>query len=154
MISIICAMGKNRAIGKDQALPWHLPADLRHFKEITMGSTIIMGRKTYETINRPLPGRKNIIITRKESYQAEGCTVCSSLDQAIKSADSDEIFIIGGGEIYREALPRAEKLYLTIIDLEPEADTFFPDYSDFANIVSEEKHSNDTLKYSFIELTK
>jgi dihydrofolate reductase len=132
-ISIIAAIGKNRELGDHGKIPWHLPADFANFKKVTTGHPVIMGRKTYESIGRPLPGRRNIIVTRQADYRAEGSDVVGSLDAAFKlageakSAGSDEVFVIGGAEIYKEALPFASKLYLTKIDHEFSADTFFPE---------------------------
>nr|WP_209125037.1 dihydrofolate reductase [Alkalihalobacillus sp. BA299] len=132
MISFLVAMDKNRVIGKDNDLPWRLPADLAYFKKVTMGHPIVMGRKTYESIGRPLPGRENIIITRNQNYSAEGCTVLHSLDDVKKVIDDStkEVFIIGGAEIFKEAFPIADKLYITHIDEAFEGDTYFPAFSD------------------------
>lgn len=157
MISIIVALGKNNAIGRKNKLLWHIPDDLRHFKNITTGNIIVMGRKTYESIGRPLPNRTNIIITNDKKFKAEGCLVKHSLDEVLDEAKAykdKEVFIIGGGQIYEQALPHAEKLYLTLVNDEPEADVFFPDYSDFKNRVSEEEHEQNGLRFKFIELTK
>src|SRR5690606_36889832 len=107
-VTLIAAMAENRVIGKDNDLIWHLPRDLRHFKEMTSGHHVIMGRKTYECMGKPLPGRTNIIVTRNEGYTADGCTVVNSLEEAIRSVDGDEqTFIIGGAEIYRQAMKYA-----------------------------------------------
>jgi dihydrofolate reductase len=130
VISAIVAMSENRVIGKDNKMPWHLPADLRHFKAITTGSPILMGRKTYQSIGRPLPNRINIIITRDTTFQAPGCVVVNSLDEAVHHATGEnvkEIFIIGGAEVYRQLMPDIEKIYLTIIHHEFDGDTFFPE---------------------------
>lgn len=157
MISIICAIGKNRGIGKNNKLLWHIPEDLRHFKKITTGSVIIMGGKTFESIGKALPNRTNIVVTRDKELKAEGCLLKYSLEDVIKEAKEykdKEIFIIGGGEIYKQSIAHADKLYLTIVDEEAEADTFFPDYSEFKNVISEEKHELGDLKYKFVELTK
>lgn len=154
-ISIIVAVaGKQRVIGKKGSLPWHIPEELKRFKEITMGHPIIMGRKTHESIGRVLPGRTNIVITHDPNYQVEGCVVVHSLDEALqKTKDADEVFVIGGGQIYAEALPLANKLYLTYIDKEIEGDVFFPDYSEFKKVVSESDwQEHEGLKYKFLEL--
>lgn len=156
-ISLIAAIASvNRALGKNNRLIYHIPEDLKRFKEITSGHPIIMGRKTFESIGMPLPNRTNIVITHDPEYYAEETEVVHSLDEALKQAQGkpgqDEIFIIGGGQIYQEAIKAANKLYLTIVEGNPEADTFFPDYSDFKKIVSEENHENDGLKYKFIDL--
>lgn len=126
---MIVAMGSNRVIGAANALPWQLPADLKHFKRTTMGKSLIMGRKTYETIGRPLPGRKNIILTRDETFQAAGCFVVHSVEEALESANGGEVMIIGGGQIYRQFLPIADRIYATLIDYDFEGDTFFPELS-------------------------
>lgn len=127
-ISIITAMAKNRVIGKDNTLPWQLPADLKRFKEITTGHPVIMGRKTYESIGKALSGRKNIIITKQKNYSAENCFIVNSIDEAISLVkDEKEIFFIGGAEIYRQILPRANRLYLTLIKKEFAGDVYFPE---------------------------
>ena len=129
LVSIIVAMDRNRLIGSDGRLPWHLPADLRHFKQTTLGKPVVMGRKTYESIGKPLPDRTNIVVTRDDNYQAPGCITSSSLDQAIQSAGNlEELMIIGGADLYRQAFPRATRLYLTRIDAEFEGDAWFPDF--------------------------
>jgi len=157
MISIIAAMGQNNGIGKNNKLLWHIPGDLKHFKEITSGNIVVMGRKTYESIGRPLPNRTNIIITKNNKFKAEDCLIKNSFNEVLEEAKSykdKEIFIIGGGQIYKQALPHTDKLYLTIVDDEVQADTFFPDYSQFKNIISEKVFEEKGLKYKFIELTK
>ena len=127
MLSLIVAAGENNEIGKGGKMPWHLPADLRHFKTITMGKPVIMGRRTYESIGKPLPGRRNIVVTRDKSWQAEGCDVVHSLPEALMlAAGAPEIILIGGGQLYREALARVQRIYLTRVHGEFDADTFFP----------------------------
>ncbi len=129
-ICLIAAMAANRVIGRNNALPWHLPADLKRFKTLTMGHPVVMGRKTYESIGRPLPGRHNLVITRNRDYAAPGCDVVHSLDAALAACRSaQEIFIIGGAELYRETLPRAHRLEFTEIHAEFEGDAFFPEMS-------------------------
>jgi len=126
-VSLIVAMAHNRVIGVDNKLPWHLPADLKYFKSVTLGKPIIMGRKTYESIGRPLPGRTNIVVTRNPDWHADGVTVVASLDEAIAAAgDTDEVMIIGGAEIYGAALQAADRLYVTEVDLAVDGDAFFP----------------------------
>lgn len=129
IISMIAAMGANRVIGRDNKMPWHLPADLRHFKQVTLGKPVIMGRKTFESIGRPLPGRRNIVISRTAPADCKGAEWVSSVEQALTMlADQSEVMVIGGGEIYRQCLPLAQRLYLTEIDMTTEGDAFFPDY--------------------------
>lgn len=166
MLSIIAVVGKNRAIGKNNKLLWNIPEDLEHFKKITTGHVVVMGDKTFASLNRPLPDRFNIVLSLNPDFQAEGCTVCHSLEEGLKMAGEkekelaransrpEEIFIIGGGKIYELALPLAGKLYLTLVDDTPEADTFFPDYGEFKNILSEEERESGGLKYKFMELTR
>jgi dihydrofolate reductase len=126
-ISLIVAMAENRVIGRDNQLPWRIPADLKHFKALTMGKPIIMGRKTYESIGRPLPGRDNIVITGDTSYRAEGCQVVHTLEEALRSAGgAEEAMIIGGATLYRQTLKDADRLYLTLVKAQPEGDTWFP----------------------------
>lgn len=133
-ISMIAAMANNRIIGKDNDMPWHLPADLKHFKSVTLGKPVIMGRRTYESIGRLLPGRDNIIITRNPDYIVEGAIMAESPGHALSLAgDVDEVMIIGGGKIYLDFLSRADRLYLTHIDLDVDGDTQFPDYEAVAD---------------------
>jgi len=127
-ISIIVAMSKNRVIGANGAIPWHLPEELKRFKVLTMGHHIIMGRKTYESIGRLLPGRTTVIVTRQPDYHVPGAVVAHSIDAAVAACGADEeIFVIGGGELYREVLSRADRIYLTTVDAEPAGDTFMPE---------------------------
>jgi dihydrofolate reductase len=126
-ISIVVAIAKNNAIGKNNQLLWHLPADLKHFKQITSGGTIIMGRKTYESIGKPLPNRRNIIVTRQNIY-IEGCEVVNSIGNALNVCKGDEeVFIIGGAEIYKQAMGITDRIYLTEVHHTFDADTFFPE---------------------------
>ena len=145
ILSAIAAMTRNRVIGVNNQLPWHLPADLEHFKSVTLGHPIIMGRKNYESIARPLPGRTNIVITTDTSYTAPGCIVCHSIDDAIAQAGNDpEIFIIGGATLYEQMLPQTQRLYLTWIDQEIAGDTFFPEINwDHWQQLSDELHAAD-----------
>ena len=127
MVSLIVAMARNGVIGRDHRLPWHLPEDLKRFKRLTMGHHIIMGRKTYESIGRLLPGRTTVIVTRRQDYLVPGAIIAQSLEEAIeRCANDDEIFVIGGAEIYRAALPLADHLLITQIDREIAGDTVFP----------------------------
>ena len=157
-INIIVAHSKNMAIGKANSLPWHLPDDLKRFKKLTTGHPIIMGRKTYQSINRPLPDRTNIVVTRDMGLEIPGCVVVHSAAEAIKKAqefDQEEIFIIGGAEIYKETLPLADRLYVTVVDMYVDGDAFFPEYSNkFSKKISEEPGEFEGLKYSYIVLEK
>ncbi len=130
-IGLVAALSRNQVIGRDNALPWHLPADLKRFKAITLGKPIIMGRKTFDSIGRPLPGRHNIIISRNENFSAEGVTVVSSLDAALEAANNaSEVMVIGGATIYYQFLPRADRLYLTVVNTQiDDGDAFFPAYN-------------------------
>ncbi|MCV2403390.1 type 3 dihydrofolate reductase [Marinomonas sp. C2222] len=149
MLSLIVAMSTNRTIGINNSLPWHLPNDLKYFKQATMGKPIVMGRKTFESIGKPLPGRRNIVISRDENYSAEGIDVVSSLDAAIALGESiclvngqDEVMVIGGSQIYQLALEKADRLYITHVDAEVEGDAFFPEVSwDDYSLVGEEAFS-------------
>ncbi|AZV59300.1 dihydrofolate reductase [Peribacillus frigoritolerans] len=129
MISLIVAMDQNRVIGKNNKLPWHLPADLQYFKKVTMGHPIVMGRKTFESIGRVLPGRENVIVTRNQEFKAEGCVVLHDIAQIKMFADNheEEVFVIGGAEIFKEILPFTDRLYITEIHETFEGDTFFPE---------------------------
>ncbi len=127
MINIIVAVANNGVIGCHNKLIWHISEDLKRFKVLTTGNPIVMGRRTYESIGRALPGRQNIVVSRQEGLQIEGCDVVGSLDEAIGIAEGSDIFIIGGGEIYSQALPLADKLYVTKVDQSPDGDTFFPE---------------------------
>ena len=126
-LSLICAMDQNRLIGKDNTLPWHLPADLAFFKRTTIGKPILMGRKTFQSIGRPLPGRQNIIITRDKSFNAEGCDVVNTIDQALKlCVQQEDIMLIGGASLYEQTITQADYLYVTEIHHQFEGDTWFP----------------------------
>ena len=129
-VSMIAAVGKNLELGKNNNLIWHFKEDMKFFKDTTMGHTVVMGRKTFESLPKALPGRKNIVISSNAEYQAQGATVVTSVEEALQIADNEEIFVIGGGKIYAEFLPYADKLYLTEIDAECEdADTYFPQFN-------------------------
>jgi len=145
VISLIVAASTNNVIGADGDLPWRLSDDLKRFKAITMGKPIIMGRLTWESIGRPLPGRQNIVITRRPGYRAEGCDVVGSVDAAVEAAGAAaEIMVIGGGDIYRQLLPRASRIYLTRVDAEIDGDTFFPELDESEwEIVCSEAHAAD-----------
>lgn len=129
-VSMIAAVGKNLELGKNNNLIWHFKEDMKFFKDTTMGHTVVMGRKTFESLPKALPGRKNIVITSNAQYQAQGAAVVTSVEEALQIADNEEIFVIGGGKIYAEFLPYADKLYLTEIDAEcADADTYFPQFN-------------------------
>jgi dihydrofolate reductase len=157
-ITIIAAMARNRAIGLAGAMPWRLPGELRHFKETTMGKPIVMGRKTWESIGRALSGRQNIVVTRNRDYRAENCLVVQSLPLAIEGAEEGEIMIIGGGQLYRQALPVADRMVLTLVDCAPAADTWFPEWneSEWTEISrrSQAVDENNELAYVIVELVR
>jgi len=156
MITIIAAAGENNSLGKDNDLVWHLPDDFKRFKELTSGNYILMGRKTFETFPKPLPNRKHLIITRQEDYQVpENCFVFDSIQSAFDKVLSDnDIWIIGGGEIYKQSMGIADRIELTRVHSEFEADTFFPEIGEEWELVSEEYHpSDDRHKYDFTYLT-
>ncbi len=195
-ISMIAAIGQNRELGKDNKLLWHIPEDMKRFKKLTENHAVIMGRKTFESIGRPLPNRINIVVTRdpqcfikvmqksqipnpksqtNSKFQIQNnqdyfkvsdeLYICTSLGTAIDSAKKSiiyhlssiikgEVFVIGGGQIYKEALPYADKLYLTVVDAATEADTFFPDYSVFKKAIHKEEKQADGYRYTFLVLTK
>jgi len=157
-ITLIAAMGKNRAIGLDGRMPWHLPAELQHFKQATMGKAIVMGRKTWQAIGRPLPGRQNIVVSRNPGFVATGADVAGSLANAIEISQADEVMVIGGGQLYTLALPLAQRLLLTLIDIEPEADTWFPAWDDKQWQQTGERlfqvDENNKLAYRIVEFTR
>jgi dihydrofolate reductase len=133
LLSVIAAVAENGIIGKDGTLPWHLPADLKYFRRVTTGHTIVMGRRNYEDIGRPLPNRVNIVLSRDHGFRAEGCMVANSIEEAISLAgDESEIFFIGGARLYEQILPRADRLYLSRIHGDIDGDTRFPDYNESA----------------------
>ncbi|MDW0115419.1 dihydrofolate reductase [Sporosarcina thermotolerans] len=155
MISLLVAVDLNRVIGVDNKMPWHIPEELKYFKEVTMGKAIVMGRKTYESIGRPLPGRLNIIITRNEGYSVEGAEVLHDLNAAIERGKeySEEVVIIGGAEIFNLSMPMADRLYITVIRNSYEGDTFFPEYNDGNwKLISESEdhHTAEGIPYSYL----
>jgi len=159
--SIIAAKSDNNVIGKDNDLVWHMPADLKFFKNTTKGHYVIMGRKTFESMNGPLPNRTHIIITRKSDYEAEGCFVVESIEAAFKIAEEkllDEVFILGGAEIYRQTIDKADKMYITEIQSTFEGDAFFPEIDkSYWNEVKREAHEADEKNphpYAFVEYLK
>lgn len=152
-LSIIAAVARNDAIGRDNALLWRLPEDLKFFKRTTLGCPVIMGRKTWDSIGRPLPGRRNIVITRNTAWRAEGAEVFHDLDSALAAtADAPKVFVIGGGELYAQALPLADELVLTEVDADFDGDTFFPPWDRKAfHEVSRETHMADAgWAYHFV----
>lgn len=158
-VSIIAALANNRVIGYQNQLPWHLPADLKHFKELTMGKPIIMGRKTFESIGKPLPGRTNVVVSRNPAFEADGCIVVHSLEAALEKVSYvPEAMIIGGTEIFRQALPLAHTLYLTFIHADIAGDVFFPEWG--ANDWQEFKRQDfkadekNGYEYSFVTLSR
>ena len=159
-IAMIAAMAKQRVIGKDNQMPWHLPADLQHFKAVTLGKPVLMGRKTFESIGRPLPGRRNLVVSRTLPVDTKGVEWFSSVELALVAASSSsEVMVIGGGEIYRQCLPLADTLYLTEIELMVDGDAYFPDYQQTANwhLVAEQQHQADSTNpysYRFITLQR
>ena len=155
ILTLIAAVARNGVIGIDNRLPWHLPADLKHFKALTTGHTVIMGRKTWESLPakfRPLPGRRNIVVTRNAGYQAEGAVVTTSLQAALAAAESGEAFVIGGAELYAAAMPLANRLQLTEIDASVEGDTWFPaiDHHQWRESAREAHRDEAGLDYAFV----
>jgi dihydrofolate reductase len=161
-LSLIVARADNGVIGRDNDLPWRLPADLKHFKRLTVGKPIIMGRKTFESIGKPLPGRHNIVVTRNAAWQAQGVTVVPNLAEAIAAAGftpgarPEEIMVIGGAEIYAQALLFADRIYLTEVHAAPEGDTHFPALDDRWHETARETHppQGDQPGYSFVTLER
>ncbi|WP_138379410.1 type 3 dihydrofolate reductase [Luteithermobacter gelatinilyticus] len=164
-VSLIVAMARNRVIGKDNAMPWHIPSDLKYFKEQTLGKPVIMGRKTFQSIGGPLPGRPNIVITRNTAFAPEGVIVAHDLDMALEVATNlaeakgiDEVMVIGGAEIYELTLPLADRLYLTRVEAEPEGDAYFPEIDPREWIERSRKEckagEKDSCDYSFIVLDR
>lgn len=147
LISLVVAAAKNNGIGKDGVMPWHLPNDMKHFKNTTWGMPVVMGRKTFDSLGKPLTGRKNIVITRQPGWKADGAVGVKSIEDALflaKEADANEVMVIGGGEIYNSLFGKAGRIYMTRVDAEPEADTFFPEINPKEwRLVSEKKHDAD-----------
>lgn len=158
-ISIIAALAANRLIGRGNKLPWYLPADLQHFKKVTMGKPMIMGRLTWESLPGLLPGRIHIVVTRNPDYQADGALVAHSLEEAIKLAGNvPELMVVGGANLYSQAIPLADRMYLTRVDAQPEGDAWFPDF-DLSrwHEVARERHGPDSrnpFAYSFVVLDR
>jgi dihydrofolate reductase len=159
MVSAIVAMDEKRGIGKNNSIPWRIPGEQKMFKEITMPHPMIMGRKTFESLGRILPGRPHIVITRDSNYKVDGVTVVHSLEEGLdiaKTIDDDEVFIIGGGQIFIESLEKnlVDRLYLTIIEGDYDADTFFPKYNGFTKVVREEVKEAENYKYKLLVIDR
>lgn len=155
-ISLVVAAASNNAIGKEGKLPWHLPNDMKHFKNVTWGMPVVMGRKTFESLGKPLAGRKNIVITRQAGWKAPGAVVVKSIEDALfvaKETDANEVMVIGGGEIYKAIFDKAGRIYLTRVEAEPEADTYFPVILPAQwHLMSQKNHEadeNNAYNYSF-----
>jgi dihydrofolate reductase len=156
-VSLIAALARNLVIGRDNGIPWHLPDDLKRFKQLTLGHPLVMGRKTFESIlaiaGKPLPGRESIVVTRSARYSPPGCRIVPSLDAALAAAGANEVFVIGGGELYALAMPLAERLYLTEIDADFEGDTLFPRFERAAWTEISREHrelASTGLRYDFV----
>ena len=155
IISLIAAMDKNRLIGVDNGLPWHLPDDFKHFKAVTMGKPIVMGRKTFESIGKPLPGRKNVVVSRR-GFEADDVTVVDSIDRALAEVSGvDEVMIVGGASFYEQMIDKADRLYLTYVDAECEGDAWFPDFdlSEWDVIDKKSYPADERNNYNFSTLT-
>jgi dihydrofolate reductase len=157
--SLIVAMSNHRVIGANNTLPWHLPADLKHFRALTMGHPIIMGRKTHESIGKPLPGRENIVVSANKDFSAPGCSVVPSLHAALEiCGKAEEIFFIGGNTLYQQALPLTQRIYLTHVDCDVKGDTFFPvlDMKQWREVAAEARPADEKNAYAcrFVTLDK
>lgn len=153
VISLIAAISRNGVIGKNNTLPWRLPADLQHFKKVTTGHCIITGRKNYEDIGKPLPNRTNIIVTRQSGFSAPGCIVVHSLEEALDQCSGEqEVFVIGGAVLYTHALPLADKLYITHVDADIDGDTYFPsiDWTEWQQTAKERKCADDNNPHDYV----
>lgn len=156
-ISMIVAADETRAIGKDNRLLWNIPEDLKRFKELTTGRTVIMGENTYYSIGRSLPNRTNIVVTMNQSLELPGCIVAHSIDAAFQIAreqERTEVFVIGGASMYKQCLSLTERLYLTLVEGTHDADTFFPEYSEFSQVLSQEKSGNGKYHYTYFILER
>lgn len=156
-MSIIVAIDEARAIGKDNRLLWHIPEDLKRFKELTSGHAVIMGERTYRSIGKPLPNRTNIVVTFDQSLELPDCLVVHSIEEAFRLAsesEEQEVFVIGGASIYKQCLPLIQRLYLTLVAGTHAADTFFPEYTEFSKVLSEEAHDNGQYRFTFQVLEK
>ncbi|MFM2482933.1 type 3 dihydrofolate reductase [Celerinatantimonas sp. YJH-8] len=161
LISMIAAMAQHRVIGQGNQMPWHLPADLKHFKSVTLNKPVFMGRKTFESIGRPLPQRRNYVLTRDLTWNAPGTVAVSDIDQVLaleQAKGASELMIIGGGQLYHHYLLKAQRLYLTLIDLEVSGDTYFPDYQEDLWICSQQTEcfpdEQNPYRYQFVQLDR
>ena len=157
-ISLIAAVADNGVIGVGNSLPWRIPADTKHFKDLTTGHVVLMGRKTFESIGKPLPNRTNIVVTSSPTFEVDGCTVCHTIPEAIEKAREmreQELFVVGGGKIYAETIGMADRLYITQVHKNYDGDAKFPDYSAFKKVLSREEHEEPGgLKYEFLTLER
>jgi dihydrofolate reductase len=157
-LAIVAALSRDRVIGKNNQLPWHLPADLRHFKQLTLHKTIVMGRHTFESIGKALPQRHNIVVTRQKDFQAGDVTVANSIEQALTLAQTEEVMIIGGAQLYEQLLPQVDTLYLTLVDAVVPGDTYFPQWQSFTwRTVHEQSFPADEQNpypYTFLTLAR
>ncbi len=158
MLSLIAVIGKNRELGRDNDLLWHIPGDLPRFKKLTTGHPIIMGRKTFESIGKPLADRTNIVISSRPSFHPDGVVVVSSISEAMEKAKNapgqEETFVVGGGKVFAQTINEADRLYLTVVDITAEADVFFPDYSHFTKVISQEPQEAGGFRFTYITLEK
>jgi dihydrofolate reductase len=156
-ISIICAIAENRAIGLNNQLLWHIKEDFKHFKDKTLGHVIVMGQKTYESIGKPLPNRTTIVLSNDPGFKVDGVIVARTFDEVFQKArelEKEEIFICGGGSVYAQTIGMADKLYLTIVKGNFQADVFFPEYTEFTKVISKRESSEGNFEYTIIELEK
>ena len=159
IISIIAAIGNNWVIGKNNKIPWNLPEDMEHFKKLTLGKPVIIGQRTFQSIGKPLSGRTNIILTKDDNFKQEGCLIANSIEEALKAAgNAEEVMICGGESVYRQFLPLANRMYLTLVEGDYEGDAFFPefDYKDWNETerIKNEPDKDNPYKYSFVTLER
>ena len=155
-LAIIAAMSKNRIIGNGPDIPWKVKGEQKLFRDITLGGTLIMGRKTYESIGRPLPGRTTIIVTRQDEYRAEGCIICGNLEEALSTAKTlgKPAFVAGGGEIYQQTIGRADEIHLTVIDTQANGDVLFPEFDENRFEAVREQHFESNINYTYIHYVR
>ncbi|MDB5085292.1 MAG: dihydrofolate reductase [Bacilli bacterium] len=149
MISLIVAMAENRTIGLNGQIPWRIPGEQAYFKRVTMGHSIVMGRKTYESIGKPLPGRTNYILTRDRQFSADGCHVVHEIETILELSKTDEVFVIGGAEVYNFFFPYADKVYLTLVHAEFDGDAFFPELDDSWELIESQEGPSDVMTHTF-----